>query len=149
MFVIGGVIYPIIFHKLQPRIGFGWTVRLMAFIVLATLSVPLVGMRMRIQPPMRRRLMDLAAWKEAPYATFGAAVFLGYMGVYIPYFYVQIYASEKLIVDDSFSVYLLVLLSAGSFFGRLVSDRVSDTKCSTCSSLLHRFRTISQTKLVL
>ncbi|RAH69942.1 uncharacterized protein BO66DRAFT_438646 [Aspergillus aculeatinus CBS 121060] len=31
---IGGVIYPIIFTRLQPRIGFGWTTRVLALIVL-------------------------------------------------------------------------------------------------------------------
>ncbi len=127
IFVIGGVIYPIIFHRLQPRIGFGWTVRLMAFIMLTTLSIPMLGMKMRIKPPVRRRLVDLVAWKEVPYAIFGVAEFLGYMGVYIPFFYVQLYAVEKNISNDSFSVYLLILLNAGSFFGRLVGGYVDHT----------------------
>ena len=129
--VTGGVIYPIIFHQLQPRIGFGWTVRLMAFIMLATLSVPMVGMKMRIKPPARRRLVDLAAWKEAPYALFGVAEFLGYMGVYIPFFYIQLYGGEKSIVGESFTVYLLILLNVGSLFGRLVSHHVGRTNCNT------------------
>ncbi len=125
MFEIGGVIYPIIFHRLQPQIGFAWTVRLMAFIMLATLSVPIVGMKMRLKPPVRRRLVELAAWKEPPYAIFGVAEFFGYMGVYIPFFYVQLYATEKAIVDESYAVYLLVLLNAGSIFGRVVSKNVA------------------------
>ncbi len=100
--VIVGIIYPIIFDKLPPRIGFGWTVRLMAFIMLATLSTPMLGMKVRIKPPVRRRLVDTVAWKEVPYAIFGVAEFLGYMGVYIPYFYVQLYAVEKNIPNDSF-----------------------------------------------
>ena len=120
--VVGGVIYPIVFHKLQPRIGFGWTVRVIAFIMLATLSVPIIGMKMRLKPPVRRRLVDLAAWKELPYAMFGVAVLFGYMGVYIPLFYVQIYATEKVLVDEYFIVYLLVLLNTSSLFGRLVSN---------------------------
>ena len=120
--IVGGMIYPIIFHRLQPRIGFGWTVRIMAFIMLATLCVPMIGMKMRLKPPVRRRLVDLAAWKELPYAIFGVAVFFGYMGVYIPFFYIQLFAVEKMVVDGYFTVYLLVLLNAGSFFGRLVSE---------------------------
>ena len=126
--VLGGVIYPIIFRELQPRIGFGWTVRLMAFIMLVTLSVPVMGMKMRIKPPVRRRLVDLAAWKEVPYAIFGVAEFLGYMGIYIPFFYVQLYASEKIGIDDSFVFSLLVLLNTGSFFGRIVGVRLNQPK---------------------
>lgn len=37
---IGGVIYPIVFHRLQPTIGFGWATRVIGFIELATLIVP-------------------------------------------------------------------------------------------------------------
>ena len=147
--VTGGVIYPIIFHQLQPRIGFGWTVRIMAFIMLATLGVPMVGMKMRIKPPARRRLVDLAAWKEVPYAVFGVAEFLGYMGVYIPFFYVQLYGGEKSIVGDSSTVYLLILLNVGSFFGRLVGDHVDRTDCNSYSSAIYRFQITSPTRLVL
>jgi hypothetical protein len=41
--LIGGVIYPAIFHELQPRIGFGWATRVIAFIMLATLMIPHYG----------------------------------------------------------------------------------------------------------
>ena len=86
----------------------------MAFLMLAALCVPMIGMKMRLKPLVQRRSVDLAAWKELPYAMFGVAVFFGYMGVYIPFFYVQLFAIEKTIVDDHFNVYLLVLLNAGS-----------------------------------
>lgn len=36
---LGGVIYPIVFHKLEPKIGFGWTLRVMGFIALGTCLV--------------------------------------------------------------------------------------------------------------
>ena len=93
----------------------------MAFIMLAALIIPMVGMRMRLQPPARRRLVDLAAWKEPPYTIFGVAELFDYMGVYIPFFYIQLYAIEKASVNATFAVYMIVLLNTGSFFGRLVS----------------------------
>ena len=94
----------------------------MAFIMLATLTVPLAGMKIRVKPPAKRRLLDVAAWKEIPYAIFGVAELSGFMGVYIPFFYVQLFASEKIQVEKARVVYMLVLLNVGSFFGRLVSD---------------------------
>ncbi len=121
----------------------------MAFIMLVTLSIPMVGMKTRLKPPVRRRLVELAAWKEPPYAVFGVAEFFGYMGVYIPFFYVQLYATEKAIVDESFAVYLLVLLNAGSIFGRVVSRHVPSPNCYACSAALYRFLIISRTRLVL
>lgn len=119
----------------------------MAFIMLATLSVPILGMKVRFKPPVRRRLFDLAAWKEVPYAIFGVAEFFGYMGVYIPFFYVQLYASEKATVSDSFAMYLIVLLNTGSFFGRIVSDDTDRWKCNACLRV-RRFQTTSPTKSV-
>lgn len=33
MNIPGEVLYPIIFHKLQPEISFGWSTRVIAFII--------------------------------------------------------------------------------------------------------------------
>lgn len=117
---LGGIIYPIIFHKLEPQIGFPRTVRIMGFIVLVTLVFPVIFMKARLSPASRRRIVDLAAWQEVPYLMFGIGVFLIFMGFYIPFFYVQIYAIEKGILSQNMGFYLLALLNAGSFFGRLV-----------------------------
>ena len=47
---VGGVIYPIIFYKLQPHIGFPWAERTIGFVALATSTVPLLTIRMRERP---------------------------------------------------------------------------------------------------
>ncbi|TVY56138.1 Fujikurins efflux protein, partial [Lachnellula cervina] len=52
---LGGILYPIIFYKLEPRIGFGWATRVIAFIALATLSISAATMRVRVLPPAKRR----------------------------------------------------------------------------------------------
>ncbi len=119
----GGVIYPIVFRELQPRIGFGWATRVIAFIMLATLIVPLAGMKMRVKPSVQRRIFEPAAWREAPYTLFALGTFFGFMGLYIPFFYVQIYSIKENILGENLAFYLLVLLNAGSFFGRIVSRR--------------------------
>lgn len=40
----GGVLLPIVFNHLEPKIGFGWATRTIAFIMLCTLSISLVVM---------------------------------------------------------------------------------------------------------
>ncbi|KAG9931058.1 MFS general substrate transporter, partial [Aureobasidium melanogenum] len=37
---MGGIIYPIVFYRLLDQIGFGWSVRVLGFLALATLLVP-------------------------------------------------------------------------------------------------------------
>lgn len=92
---LGGVLYPIVFHELLPQIGFGWATRVLAFIVLATLSVSNAVMRTRDLPAQKRALLDLPAFKELPFIFFTMGMFFGFMGLYVPFFYVQSYAIEK------------------------------------------------------
>lgn len=80
---LGGVIYPIVFHRLQPTIGFAWTVRIMGFIMLVTLAVSCVIMRDRLadkRSNQRRSLIDLSAFKEPPFCLFAATIFFGFLG---------------------------------------------------------------------
>lgn len=117
---LGGVIYPIVFRELQPRIGFGSATRVIAFIMLGTLIVPILGMKMPTKPSTQRRIFDSSAWREPPYLLLAVGMFLGFMGLYIPFFYIQTFSIEKNIVTNDLVFYLLPLLNTGSFFGRIV-----------------------------
>ena len=81
-FAFGAVIYPIVFRELRPNIGFLWTLRVMAFIALGRfiIAYPLVYWK-TLRPKIKaRRMRDLRAWKEPPYAVFCFAVFFMYAG---------------------------------------------------------------------
>lgn len=119
---LGGVIYPILFHKLQPRVGFAWATRTLAFTMLATLALPLLSMKLRGKTQSPKRGLDLSAWKEISYTLFACSALFGFLGIYIPFFYVQLYALQQGIVNSDFVFYLLPLLNTGSLFGRLVGD---------------------------
>lgn len=141
---IGGIIYPIIFHQLQPRIGFGWATRVIAFIMLATLAISMSVLKVRVKPSSTRRLLQLSAFKETPYTMFGIAEFLGFMGLYIPFFYVQLYASQKTDMSDDLGFYMLPLLNLASIFGRIIPNFLADKTgpfnmlipCSIISAIL-------------
>jgi predicted MFS family arabinose efflux permease len=122
----GGVIYPIIFHRLQPTIGFGWATRVLAFIMLATLSISLAVMKMRILPPQKRKLWDVSALREKPFNFFTLGMFFGFMGLYIPFFYVQSYAIEEKIMSVDTGFYMLSILNASSIFGRIIPNFIAD-----------------------
>ncbi len=49
---IGGIIFPIVFSRLLPTIGFGWATRVIAFIILGLSVPPIVFMRPRVPPPV-------------------------------------------------------------------------------------------------
>lgn len=141
---IGGVIYPIIFTSLEPRIGFAWTTRVVAFIVLGTLTVSVAVMRVRMLPSQTRRLVQPEAFKELPYTLFSVAEFFGFMGLYIPFFYVQFYAIEHNLMSADKAFYLLAVLNAASVFGRIIPNFIADktgplnilVPCTLISALL-------------
>ncbi|KAA8574599.1 hypothetical protein EYC84_006041 [Monilinia fructicola] len=119
---LGGVIYPIIFHNLQPRIGFGWTTRVLGFIFLATLSISMSIMKMRVKPAQKRKLIDLAAFKETPYLLFTIGLFFGFMGLNIPFYYISSYAIDDEIMSSNSAFYMLSTINAASIFGRIIPN---------------------------
>ena len=120
---LGGVLYPIIFSQIQPNVGFGWTVRVIGFIALATLAVPCVVIKPRAKPPGRRKIFDTSILKEIPYEIFNLATFFGFVGQYIPYFFIEQYASEH---HMSIPFYMLTFLNVGSIPGRILPSLLAD-----------------------
>lgn len=124
---IGGVILPITFHRLQPSIGFAWTTRVLAFIVLALLLVPISVMRTHLPPKPGRALFQSSALKSPPFILQSFGISLGFIGLYVPVFYIQTYALTRNITSDSdYAFYLLSVLNAGSFFGRILPNFMAD-----------------------
>lgn len=123
---LGGVIYPIIFHRLQPTIGFPWATRVIGFIALFGLGISNLVLRVRTVPDSRRKLVDLAAFKEPAYALFVFGNFLGFMGLYVVFFYIQSFAIETRITDEDMGFYLLSILNTGSVFGRIIPNLIAD-----------------------
>ena len=122
----GGVIFPIVFRELEVKVGFGWATRVIAFIALATLAIPLIVLRPRIKPAKKRSLLELSAFREAPYSLFSTSLFFIFIGLYIPFFYVPTYSQESLHAADEISFYLLAILNAASIFGRIIPNIMAD-----------------------
>jgi MFS family permease len=121
----GGVIYPIVFHKLLPQIGFAWTTRVLGFIILVTMVIPNVCMRVRVLPAKSRSLLDLKAFLIPAYSLQVVGFFFGFMGLYMPFFYAQVYALEDHITSESLAFYLLAVMNSTSMFGRILPNLVS------------------------
>ena len=122
---VAGVIYPIVFHRLQPRIGFPWATRVLGFLMLAGLLVSIGGMKVRVQPHEKRSFFDKTALKEKPYVIFTSATFFLFAGAYIPFFYMALYASY-VGIDKDLSFYTIAMLNAASTFGRVLPNYIAD-----------------------
>ncbi|KNG80379.1 MFS monocarboxylate transporter, partial [Aspergillus nomiae NRRL 13137] len=117
---LGGVLYPIVFRQLQPRIGFGWSTRVLGLIALVTSAFSLCVMCVRQAPNHRRVLTELSAFKETPYALFCLAMFFGYIGFFNPIFYIEAYAIQKHAMAEPLAFYLVSILNAASVPGRSI-----------------------------
>ncbi|GBE84114.1 Aspyridones efflux protein [Sparassis crispa] len=123
---IGGVIFPIVFHQLQPRIGFGWATRVIAFISLGTLSISLAVSRQRTVSQSRRKLFDPTAFKDVPFILYTAAMFFAFMAMYTPFYYISAFALGRTGADVTLQFYFLPIINAASTFGRIFPNFLAD-----------------------
>ena len=122
----GGIIYPIVFYRLVDRIGFGWTVRVIGFISLATLLPACIVMKQRVKPAKARSIVDTTAFSDAPFLIFVFGAFLGFISLYVVVFYISYYGEVTGYTDQKLSFYLIPILNAASVFGRTLPNIVSD-----------------------
>lgn len=124
---LGGILYPIAFHRLQPSIGFGWATRVISFITLALLLIAVAVMKSRLPPKAGRSLFQPSALKNIPFILMSLGISMGFIGLYVPMFYIQTYAlTRRITCDTNYAFYLLSILNAGSFFGRILPNFLAD-----------------------
>jgi MFS family permease len=123
---VGSVIYPVIFHRLQPDLGFAWATRVIGFVALATLLVSIAVLQPRLLPKTKRAMFDINALHSLQFMLFSIAGFILFAGLYVPIFYIIVYAKKHAGVNDDMSFYLLAILNGSSFFGRVVPGVVAD-----------------------
>ena len=94
--------------------------------MLATLSISLITMRVRLLPSERRRILDISAFKEPVFTLYSIGLMLAFMGMYIPFFYIQDYAISRRAMSADLASYLLITLNAGSLVGRIIPNFFAD-----------------------
>lgn len=113
-------------QRLTTQIGFPWTVRIIGFMVLATMAFAVAVMRMRNgKSVQRRKVIDLSHFKETAYFVACLSFFVNFLGLYVFYYFISLYAIEVTGADESVANYLLAILNAGSFLGRLIPNWIA------------------------
>lgn len=119
------MIYPTVFHELLSRTGFAWITRIVAFIAAGTLLVSIAVFRPVINPKERRPFFDYTVLTDVPYMLFTLGLLFAFMGLYVPFFYMQEYATA-IKTDEKITLYILVIMNAASIFGRIVPNIFAD-----------------------
>ncbi|KAJ4368095.1 hypothetical protein N0V83_006450 [Neocucurbitaria cava] len=123
---VGGVIFPIVLAKMlnASSIGFGWSIRIVAFIILPFMVFACFAIRPRV-PPRDTTYFIGAAWKEPKYVMLVAALFFMMMGMWTPIFYIPVYAVSRG-MGTALAAYLLAIINASSTFGRIIPGILAD-----------------------
>ncbi|KAL3466970.1 major facilitator superfamily domain-containing protein [Aspergillus heterothallicus] len=135
---VGSVVFPIMFRQLQPKIGFPWTVRCIAFInLLLAIFTCLVLCRRPGEKIGARSLIEKRAFKDLPFMLFSVSLTCVMLAYWIPLFYVASYARTVLHTTRSLSFYMVAIINGASAFGRtvpyLLGSRVKPICILICS----------------
>ena len=124
---VGGIVFPLLFKQIIPKIGFPWACRVAGFLQLPLLIPAYLLVRSRLKPlPDAKATVDFTAFREPIFALTTFATFLGQWGIFVPLAYLTSYAIH-IGAGEGFSYQLLAIFNAGSVFGRWFPNYVADT----------------------
>lgn len=138
---LGGVCLPIMMNHLIERLGFPWTMRIIAFMFLGMCGIASVTIKSRLPPrPKPFNIKDYTKpFKEPAMALTMFASFLFFWGMFLPFSYITLQA-ESAGMDPSLAQYLLPILNAVSILGRIgpgiAADRFGRFNSMICITLL-------------
>jgi len=113
---IGGVIFPIMVSRLIPEIGYGWTERTAAFVILALLIIANLTVRSlnppNPNPPTKEELLH--PFHEVPMLALFLGICLLTFGIFIPITFLVVEAIAAGMSPD-LAQYLLSILNAARY----------------------------------
>ena len=124
---LGGVIFPILVQRLIPKIGFPWTMRVAAFMILGLLVIANLTVKSRLPPsPKPLHVMEfIRPLMELPFFLTVFSAFLFFFGIFLPFNYVILQAID-VGMSENLASYLLAILNAASIFGRTIPGYLAD-----------------------
>lgn len=124
---VGGVVFPLTLIELMPRIGFGWSIRVIALIclVLCLFAFFLVKTRLPLDKSAKGAVIDLKAFKDIRFTLTTIGVFLIEWALFVPVTYMASYALAHG-VNEKFAYQLIAILNAGSILGRGLPGYLAD-----------------------
>ncbi|KAF2276997.1 putative MFS monocarboxylate transporter [Westerdykella ornata] len=123
---IGGIIIPIALSKMLngSSLGFGWSVRIIGFIILPFVLFAAAGVKPRL-PPRKTDFWLISAYKDGRFVILIIALFFMFFGMLTPFFYLPTYAVSRG-MSPTLAGYLLSILNAASTFGRIIPGVLAD-----------------------
>ncbi|KAH7348244.1 major facilitator superfamily domain-containing protein [Pyrenochaeta sp. MPI-SDFR-AT-0127] len=122
----GGVIYPLVVRQLLPKLGFGWTVRVLGFINVASLALVIAFMKPRLPPRKSGPLIEWDAFRDMPYVLHVLGMCFLMPPVYCVFYYIASFARDTLSMPYTTSLNLVILLNGVGFPARVLPGFIAD-----------------------
>ncbi|KAJ3899739.1 MFS general substrate transporter, partial [Lentinula edodes] len=122
---MGGTVLPITARALIPLIGFPWTIRVFASIILFGLAMGNLTIKQRKSLIVKGHLLDFSPMQSSVFLLYCSASFSIYLGYYTFTTYIATSAISNG-VPVSFSFYLVAICNACSGLSRLTSGFIAD-----------------------
>lgn len=135
---LGGVIWPIVMDQLlyKHKLSFPWAMRIVDFIMIPLLA--LVALLVRFPPIQQNatgsktpaelkqaRKTYRADLKKPPFVLLCAGLFFDYLAFFSPFLFISTYATQ-LGMSKRLAFYLVSVVNAASFFGRVLPGFIAD-----------------------
>ncbi|EFW98538.1 major facilitator superfamily transporter monocarboxylate [Grosmannia clavigera kw1407] len=126
---LGGVVFPVALSRMlntpaeEARLGFGWAVRIIGFIMLGSLVVSCLTVRPRL-PPRKTSFFLVGAWRQNDFRLLVAS-FFSFLGMMMPLFYLPSFA-VSIGTHATLASYLLAIVNGASTFGRIIPGILAD-----------------------
>ncbi|KAM6519785.1 hypothetical protein FALCPG4_013372 [Fusarium falciforme] len=123
---IGGVVFPIALSKMlnDSSIGFGWSVRIMGFVMIPLMGFSCLTVKPRL-PPRTTSFFIAEAFKNTRYLLLISSLFFMFLGMFTPLFFIPTYAVTRG-MKPTLASYLLAITNAASTFGRIIPGVLAD-----------------------
>jgi MFS family permease len=124
---LGGIIFPLMLQQLFPKLGFGWTTRIMGFIYIFCTGIAVLLVRSRLPAkPGQSVKPDLTIFKDKSYLLLTIGIYFMEWGLFVPITYITSFATSTGVMSPSFSYQLVAIFNAGSCLGRWAPGYVAD-----------------------
>jgi len=123
---IGGTLFPVVFRNLTDIVGFKWTMRTIAFILMFALTIMNLTIRRRLSPVVvSGGLFNLQQFKSPAYSIYCSSGFVAFLGLYTVLTFIDASGPSQ-DIPLHLSSYLVAIANAGSAIGRLSSGILAD-----------------------
>lgn len=123
---LGAVIFPVALSQLLngSSIGFGWSVRICAFVMLPVLAFACVVIKARLAPRASNFFLG-RAFLDPMYDILIVSSFFLFVGMFIPLFYLPTYGIYRG-MEERLASYLIAIVNSASIPGRIIPGVVGD-----------------------